>query len=188
MVPPPIRSMESNNTERKDKLASQMGLIIRDVIESLKEISNDMSPHVLVNFGLRAAVQNIIKLFSKNIKINQHLNISDLRFPITVESVVYRIIKELINNTVKHASAANIYIVLDYAESKLTCQYRDDGIGFNMQDRFNWQINGMGLNNIISRIQSLGGDFTISTNPGNGFNMNLEIQTSPLQPNDRQQP
>jgi signal transduction histidine kinase len=180
--------MESEHAERKNKLASQMGLIIRDVIESLKEISNDMSPHVLVNFGLHAAIKNIINLFSKNIRIHQELNIDNLRFPITVESVVYRIIKELINNTVKHAGASNIYVSLNYTGSRLFCGYRDDGIGFDLQKRSAKQPIGMGINNIISRIQSLGGDHTILTSPGNGFELKLELQTSPLSQNGSQQP
>jgi PAS domain S-box-containing protein len=172
--------MESKDTEKKDKLASQMGVIIRDVIDSIKEISNDMSPHVLVNFGLNAALQNIVNLFSKNLKIYQQSNIRNLRFPGTLESVVYRIIKELINNTVKHAQAANIYIRLGYADAELSCHYRDDGIGFEMKDPQQMPGQGMGFSNIISRIRSLGGSYTISASPGNGFEINIILRTSPL--------
>ncbi len=172
--------MESKDIERKNKLASQMGIIIRDVIDSIKEISNDMSPHVLVNFGLHAALQNIVNLFSKNLKIQQQSGINGLRFPGTVESVVYRIIKELINNTVKHARAANIFIRLGYADAVLSCQYRDDGIGFEMKDLQQMRANGMGFSNIISRIKSLGGSYEISTSPGNGFEITITVRTSPL--------
>jgi PAS domain S-box-containing protein len=177
--------MESHSEEKKNKLAEQMGLIMRDVIESIKEISNDMSPHILVNFGLHAAIQNIISLFSKNLQIHQQSNIDNLRFPSTVESVVYRIIKELINNTVKHAKAGNIYIRLNFSNPVLICQYRDDGIGFDMQNQIHLQAKGMGISNIISRIQSLGGDYAVSTSPGNGFEISLEIQASSLNSNDK---
>ena len=176
--------MESHSEEKKNKLAGQMGIIIRDVIESIKETSNEMRPHVLVNFGLHAAIQNIVSLFSKNLKIHQQSNIENLRFPATVESVVYRIIKELINNTVKHANAGNIYIHLLYTGPVLNCQYRDDGIGFDMKDKFPLQVKGMGISNIISRIHSLGGDYEVSTSPGKGFEINLEIEATPLDSND----
>lgn len=177
--------VESNDAERKNIMAEQIGLMIRDVIESLKEISNDMSPHVLVNFGLQAALQNITGLFSKNLLIHHKSNIGILRFASTIESVIYRIIKELINNTVKHAKASNIYIEMDYHHPALVCRYRDDGIGFDMQLHGSGQTRGMGISNMISRIQSLGGDYKITTSKGNGFMIELEIQATPINFNDK---
>jgi signal transduction histidine kinase len=172
--------METSSAEKKNKLAGQIGIIMRDVIESIKEISNDMSPHVLVNFGLLAAIQNIINLFTKGLRIHLQSNLVDLRFPNTVESVVYRVLKELINNTVKHAQAGNINITLEYSDAGLVCNYKDDGMGFDWQAFVESKTKGMGINNIISRIQSLGGDFEIVTSPGTGFAINLVIKTSPI--------
>lgn len=172
--------METSNAEKKNKLSGQIGIIMRDVIESIKEISNDMSPHVLVNFGLLAAIQNIINLFSKGLKIHLQSNLVDMRFPNTVESVVYRVLKELINNTVKHAQAGNIFITLEYSDTGLVCNYKDDGMGFDWPAFKESKTEGMGINNISSRIHSLGGDFEIVTSPGNGFAIDLQIKTSPI--------
>jgi len=178
--------VESSDVDRKNMMAEQIGVMIRDVIESLKEISNDMSPHVLVNFGLQAAVQNIAGLFSKNLLVHHNSNIGVLRFASTVESVVYRIIKELINNTVKHAKAGNIYIQMEYLQATLVCRYRDDGIGFDMQLPSPGQSKGMGISNMVSRIKSLGGDYKITSSPGNGFMMELEIQATPINHRDKE--
>jgi signal transduction histidine kinase len=177
---------ESKSLERKNKLAAQMGVIIRDVIESIKDISNDMSPHVLVNFGLHAAIENIINLFSRNIVIHYTTNIGNLRFAGTLESVVYRIIKELINNTIKHSGAGNIHIDLHYSLNNLVCRYRDDGIGFDLKDPASSPSKGMGITNIVSRIRSLGGDFNITTRPGQGFAFYMEIKTLPSNNDDQQ--
>jgi PAS domain S-box-containing protein len=177
--------IETNNLEKKDKLAGQMGIIIRDVIESVKNISNDMSPHVLVNFGLLAAFQNVINLFSRNLSIQLSSNITGMRFTATVESVVYRIFKELVNNTVKHAKASNIFINIDYSDSALVCHYRDDGIGFDWPLPLNSQVKGMGINNIMTRIQSLGGDFEIQAEPEHGFEINFVFQTTPIDANNK---
>jgi PAS domain S-box-containing protein len=177
--------IEANNLKKKDKLAVQMGIIIRDVIESVKNISNDMSPHILVNFGLLAALQNIINLFSKNLEIQLSSNITDLRFPATVESVIYRIFKELVNNTVKHAKANKIFINIDYSDSALVCHFRDDGVGFDWPRPLNSQVKGMGISNIITRIQSLEGDFEIETEPGHGFEIKIVFQTIPADANDK---
>jgi PAS domain S-box-containing protein len=170
--------VENENIERKNNIASHIGVIIRDMIESIKNISNDMSPHILVNFGLIAAIQNITDLFTRNIAIHLQSNIGKTRFPEIVESVVYRIIKELINNTIKHAQAKDIYINLNYSTMSLDCHYKDNGIGFDLNNYFNAPARGMGLSNIKSRIQSLGGHLDMITSPGNGFELLLSLKTA----------
>lgn len=170
---------ESTDIERKNEIAGQIEKISRDLIDSVKTISNDMSPHVLENFGLYSAIKGIINLFSDDIRISFSNNISEMRFPITVESVIYRVFKELINNTVRHAHAKNIYINMDFIDSVLLCNFRDDGIGFDISQSANVPIKGMGINNIITRIKSLGGEYEIHTSPGNGFEVNFAIITNP---------
>ncbi len=170
--------MENENIDRKNNIASHISIIIRDMIESIKNISNDMSPHILVNFGLMAAIQNISDLFTRNIAIHLQSNIGKTRFPEIVESVVYRVIKELINNTIKHSQAHDIYISLNYSTLSLDCRYKDNGIGFDLNKYFNAPARGMGLNNIKSRIQSLGGRMDMITSPGNGFELLLSLKTA----------
>ncbi len=171
--------IESPDIERRNEIADQIGKIARDLIDSVKTISNDMSPHVLENFGLYSAIKGIINLFSDDIRISFSNNISEMRFPITVESVIYRVFKELINNTVRHAHAKNIYINMDYIDSVLLCNYRDDGIGFDISQNVRTPIKGMGINNIITRIKSLGGEYEIHSEPGSGFEINFAIITNP---------
>jgi PAS domain S-box-containing protein len=169
--------VENENIDKKNNIAGHISVIIRDMIESIKNISNDMSPHILVNFGLIAAIQNISDLFTRNIAIHLQSNIGKIRFPEIVESVIYRVIKELINNTIKHARARDIYINLNYSSMSLDCHYKDNGIGFDMNNYFNAPAAGMGLSNIKSRIQSLGGRLEIITSPGNGFELLLSLKT-----------
>jgi signal transduction histidine kinase len=177
--------IECANAEKKDKLAEQIGNIIRELIDSVKSISNDMSPHVLENFGLSSAIQGIINLFSKDIMIHLFCNLDGMRFPTTVESVIYRIFKELINNTIKHAKANNIYLNMDYLDSVLVCNYRDDGIGFKWPQEVKSQNKGMGINNITTRIKSLGGEYEIHTEKGRGFEINFALITSLAIANDQ---
>jgi PAS domain S-box-containing protein len=169
--------IEATNSDKKDKLAQKMGTIVREVIDSIKTISNDMSPHVLMNFGLHAAIVNFIDLFTRNIKIRFKSNIEYIRFPETIESLIYRIYKELLNNTVKHAHAREVDIQIEYVKDHLVCSYRDDGIGFDWNQQAQMPAKGMGINNIITRIRSLGGDFTVKSEPDKGFAIIFELQT-----------
>ncbi|HLO57718.1 MAG TPA: PAS domain S-box protein [Bacteroidales bacterium] len=169
--------IEATNSDKKDKLAQKMGTIVREVIDSIKTISNDMSPHVLMNFGLHAAIVNFIDLFTRSIKIKFKSNIESIRFPETIESLIYRIYKELLNNTVKHAHAREVDIHIEYVNDHLICSYRDDGIGFDWNQQTQMPAKGMGINNIITRIRSLGGDFTVKSEPDKGFAIIFELQT-----------
>ena len=136
-----------------------------------------MSPHVQVNFGLMAAISNFIEIFSKNVPILLHSNLGNTRFPSTTESLIYRIIKELINNTVKHAKATEIQIVREFINLKLMCDFKDNGIGFNWKEQVESPAKGMGINNIITRIRSLGGDFEVHSEPNRGFEISFILQT-----------
>jgi PAS domain S-box-containing protein len=170
--------IEHDNIEKKNNLAVEMGVIIRDMIDSVKNISNDMSPHILVNFGLLAALQNIIELFSKTITIQLETNLNNTRFPGIVESVFYRVIKELINNTLKHGRASFAEIVLRYERPFLLCSYKDNGVGFDLAEYSDAQVKGMGLSNIKTRLQSLGGQLEIITSPGQGITVNISLKTN----------
>jgi PAS domain S-box-containing protein len=179
--------IESTSEEKKTKLARKLGSIVREVIDSIKTISNDMSPHVLINFGLLAAIQNFIDLFSKNIDICLNSNIEKLRFPDTVESLIYRILKELINNTVKHARATRINISIEYINNQLICNYMDDGIGFNWDQHVELPAKGMGINNIITRIRSMGGDFQVHSEHEKGFEITFELETIAKDANNKKE-
>jgi signal transduction histidine kinase len=124
-------------------------------------------------------------LFSGIVKTKLSSNLTGMRFPVIVESVIYRIIKELVNNTIKHAKASMIFVNLDYFDLALVCHYHDDGIGFDWQQQFNSQAKGMGISNIMSRIRSLGGNFEIQADPGQGFDISIVIKSSPIDANSK---
>jgi signal transduction histidine kinase len=172
--------IENKLPKQRDSLAGNIGSIIRDMIESVKNISNDMSPHILVNFGLTAAMQNISDLFSSNLAINLDSDIDDLRFPEIVESVVFRVVKELVNNTIKHAGAEKVDIGLHYDGKILCCEYKDYGIGFDIDEYMNTPARGMGISNIKTRINSLGGQMEMQTSPGQGFFLTVNFKTHTL--------
>jgi signal transduction histidine kinase len=150
-------SASASNTKEDEsrKIIFNAEKLINESINSLKEISNKLSPHILNNFGLLKAVKSFVgKLpLSGQPKININSNIENQRFTYTTEVVMYRIISELIVNSLKHADARNIYIDLFIEGKKLRLKYIDDGIGFDM-NKPEYERKGMGYSNIISRIRS----------------------------------
>ena len=132
-------SMSSITRIEKDdqtkKILRNADIIIDEAIKSIREISNNLSPHILNNFGLNKAMRNFINKInlSDAIKINFVSNIENERFDSNTEVVLYRVVCELINNTLKHAGATSIRITLEKKLNMINCEYKDNGKGFEYQ-------------------------------------------------------
>ncbi len=169
---------EAGSTGNREVLDNTENLI-DESISTLKEISNNLSPHILNNFGLLKAVKSFIdKLqIQDRPKIIVSSNIENKRFAKNIEVVLYRVICELITNTLKHASAGQINIDLFVEPELLTLEYYDDGIGFDLE-RMEEENRGMGYSNIISRIKSINGNFQVITEPDEGMNVHIAVKTA----------
>lgn len=150
--------------------------VIDEAIRSLREISNNLSPHVLNDFGLARGVQNFIDKSAAmhNVKIRFTTNLRSERYDTDIEVILYRVICELINNSLKHAACSAINLSLSQNGSELTLDYTDNGRGFNPQAMMDC---GMGLSNIASRINSLGGTFDIASAKGKGMRAAIRVNT-----------
>ncbi len=150
--------------------------VIDEAIRSLREISNNLSPHVLNDFGLARGVQNFIDKSAAmhDAKIRFTTNLRTERYDTDIEVILYRVICELINNSLKHAACTSINLSLSQNGSELALDYTDDGRGFNPQAMMDC---GMGLSNISSRINSLGGTFDISSAKGKGMRAAIRVNT-----------
>ncbi|MFP3835664.1 sensor histidine kinase, partial [Chryseobacterium sp. SIMBA_028] len=88
-----------------------------------------------------------------------------------IEIQIYRIIQELMNNILKYADSSHVTIQILKLKNKVNVQVEDNGIGFNTNEH----SNGMGLQNIRSRVSSLGGEIDIDSVIGRGTYVNIEI-------------
>lgn len=143
--------------------------VITEAIRNVKEISNLLSPHILENFGLVSAINSFIsRITPGSIEIIFKTNLKNERFDYNTEVVLYRVVCELINNTLKHARARKIEIHLTRDESFLTLIYVDDGIGFDVREVLSDNTPGMGYANIISRVKSIKGIINVESEPQQG--------------------
>ena len=174
--------MSLSALSREERSADQREIIdnttyvIDEAIRSLREISNNLSPHVLNDFGLARGVQNFIDKSAAmhDAKIRFTTNLRTERYDTDIEVILYRVICELINNSLKHAACSAINLSLSQNGSELALDYTDDGRGFNPQAMMDC---GMGLSNISSRINSLGGTFGISSAKGKGMRAAIRVNT-----------
>jgi signal transduction histidine kinase len=102
--------------------------------------------------------------------------LKDERFDDNVEVVLYRVICELINNTIKHAQAKKINISLNKDGEYLNIVYKDDGKGFDVDNVINQPASsGMGFSNIYSRINSLKGEINIESEHKKGTLVTIKV-------------
>ena len=163
-------------SKEQKEIIDNTNLVIDEAVKSLKHISNNISPHILNNFGLERAIENFIKKFESisDLKINFKSNMKNVRLKNNIEVILYRIVCEMINNTIKHsrASEANVSLILN--GGVLTLDYSDNGCGFIVENALENSL-GMGLSNIISRVESIKGEVKIDSNLGQGARFVIKI-------------
>lgn len=164
------------NDEKIQFIYNKIQDIVKDAVMNVRELSYALSPNIVINFGLYRAVQNIIEKNNALINIKLHSNIDGYYFKINVEIVYYRILKELVNNTLKHAGAKRIDIHLYFKDKFLTLDYKDDGKGFDVEKTLD-KKQGSGLINIISRVKLIDGSYSFPSNEKKGFSIQIVTKT-----------
>jgi len=144
-------------------------------LESARKIAHNLLPPILEKFGLKDAIEELADSFSnsKKITINYNLDYPKSYLKPEKELHLFRIIQELINNSLRHGKAKNSSVHFSLENNKLLFNYSDDGIGFNLKD-----INhkkGLGMQNIQSRVSLLQGNYKVYTAKNDGFKMEIII-------------
>lgn len=155
----------SSDVERLE-IQDNLEKSIDEAILGVRELSSNISPYILNSFGLIEAIGSFINKFKSGDapKILLKTNIGSKRFSEDVEIVIYRVVCELINNSLKHANCNNINVNLQLKANTIYIEYTDDGVGFSLNDE-NY-VKGMGINNIKHRLKSKDGNINIVSDKG----------------------
>lgn len=144
-------------------------------LEISRKIAHDLLPPILEKFGLKSAIEELADDYnsSKKIHIEYVLNYPKDLINKTSELHIFRIIQELINNSIKHGNAKNINLVIENQKPTLSIKYSDNGVGFDVT-RAQYQ-KGLGMKNIESRIELLNATLEIKSeiNKGTTFTINI---------------
>lgn len=149
--------------------------IIDKVIKDVRHISHNLSPPVLSYYGLAAAIEEKCSFINNSGQLEivlideaqQALQELDQH----VALAFYRVLEELVNNTIKHAGASRVTIKFSSANGDILITYTDDGRGLNP----GVQKKGMGLQNIESRLAVINASYTIGGD-GKGFSMTISYR------------
>ena len=146
-------------------------------LREVRALSHQLVPNALLRRGLVAAVREFVEKLSSTgpLRIELETLGLDHRLPLTVENVVYRSIQEVVANIVRHARATQVQVQLLGQPTELTVLIEDNGIGFDLAEALARPDAGIGLRNLYSRIEYLGGRLDIDARPGRGTIVTMEV-------------
>lgn len=153
---------ENKDMQQKQDLLNEMKSTIKQALESTRSIANNLMPSILTEYGFVRALKSFADAINKTESVNIEFSYPEnlKSFDNNTETHIYRIALELINNTLKHAGANNIFIKVYSKDNYLFIDYKDDGKGFDFQEAYTRKGGGQGLKNIFSRINFLNGKGT----------------------------
>lgn len=162
----------SDETERAvlDKSSQQ----IDHVIQRFREISYDLLPNTLLRKGLVSAVEDFTHRMQEASAVQIGLKADVLHLTQDKEINLFRIIQEIVHNTIKHANAKSLLITLQQQHSMVQLKATDDGTGFVYEEKMQHGT-GLGLLNLQNRVEVLNGKLTVDTAPGKGTQYTIEI-------------
>ncbi|MDN5203927.1 PAS domain S-box protein [Fulvivirgaceae bacterium BMA10] len=172
-----LRVLEESMSElHSDKRTAYNNALefLKEAIDDTRNISHDLSPVTLKNFGLAKAIQRLCERIPGEIKINYHCNeeINVLNDPIEIG--LFRIVQELLENVTKHSRASSVTVSLYQFNNALQLKVIDDGVGFQGTAE-EMQANGIGLRNIATRVKLLNGKLTIDSRHQKGTAVTIEV-------------
>ncbi len=145
-------------------------------IREMRRVAHNMMPESLVKFGLDTALRDFCSDINSAGTLNvsyQSAGLDNKALPPTTSITVYRIIQELLNNTMKHAKARNALVQLYLEENQLSITVEDDGIGMDTS-RLE-EKKGIGWANIRNRVEFLQGNLDLRSNPGEGCSVFITL-------------
>jgi signal transduction histidine kinase len=170
-------SSVSKTTEDKKnaEMLEKAEILLKEAGGEVRKISQNMMPAVLSKFGLNDALEDLFDKLVELDDLNVKSHISGIRERMheNTEIMLYRIIQEMVNNTLKHASAKNIEFSCSNGNGVILIDYRDDGIGFDLKNLAH--NSSLGIFGIQSRVDFLRGKVKLETGVGKGTKYQISI-------------
>ena len=158
--------------------------LLMEVISKVRMISQNLSPRLIEDYGLHVAIGDLCTRM-QNIcpaTIEFVSNIRELRFPPEVELHLFRIISELLNNSVKYSGSSLISVNIGYTSKNLRLEYSDNGIGYTVEEALQ-KSGGMGIHNILDRVNLMDARIAFTYKFGS-MEVRITKNVSPLVPEE----
>ena len=151
---------------------------MQQTVGEARHVIADLRPTALDDFGLGAAVRlQVEKISGEGCQVDYEEALGDERLPAEVETALFRVVQEALNNVRKHAPSARVRITLRRLDNGVRLRVRDWGPGFDPRKATDGGGPGerLGLSSMRERVALLGGRFEVRSRPGEGTEVEAEI-------------
>lgn len=162
-----------HSSAKKAEVYTKANELLEQTCTELRQVAHNLMPGHVVKGGLVPALKKLQEQFNSLPELKFKLDIGQQGYPIPAEKevMVYRIIQELISNTMTHSKADEIQLAILSGKGKLNITYTDNGRGYEIQN----DHMGLGMKNLRSRVSYLGGKLDIQSSAGKGMKAKISI-------------
>jgi len=166
-----LNILQAGLSEKQQLKVFEIGEIVGKSLQELRGLAKSLNPETIKNKGLIESVSHEIERFNRLNFVNATLTVSPNSYNLSNEKeiILFRILQEAFNNTLKHSKAETLTVELNYGLSHLEIILEDDGIGFDISDTAS--RDGIGLQNMESRTKLIGAEFEINSSENGGFKL-----------------
>ncbi len=158
--------------------------LTRQIMLDIRNISHQLHPSILEDYGLGAALKELGREFSLRTGIEVKVQRLSVRKLLSTElsCALYRIVQESLTNIERHSEAKNVLISLGLSPGWLTLEIHDDGLGFNYEcyEKKSTPLEGIGLRNMKERVNFYNGELKVESTIGKGVTLMARIPQSEL--------
>ena len=167
---------KNNNSKQKKYIANYLEEMVDEAVQKTRILSNNLMPNVLIDYGLEKGLNSFIDKLNRINNFNIHFNFTDNKIQIenTLEIIIYRMVNELINNSIKHSRANNFDINILIKQKSVHIVYKDDGIGFDLKQELKYK-QGIGLTSILNRLETINGKYKFVSKNNKGIRFEFHI-------------
>jgi len=149
--------------------------VLDGTIGDMRRLISALSPSLLQQLGLAAALRQFVNNFGRNFAVQVRLRMARLgTVPRDTEIMLYRIVQECFTNVIKHSKAENVLLAVRRANGRLHVRVEDDGAGFDLEQAAQ-KRESFGLSGMRERVTLLGGSLEIATRRGEGTKIDIRI-------------
>ncbi|MBP2833612.1 type IV pili methyl-accepting chemotaxis transducer N-terminal domain-containing protein [Aquimarina sp. U1-2] len=178
-----IESINLKNAEKAFRKIESLKQLSNDLIQGIRFATFNLTPPELKDYGIRTALQKMVtelsKLTGKNIVFESKLD-QEQRFDTLVETNLYRVTQEAVNNAIKYADSTSILVSIYQTKTVLSISIDDNGKGFDIQDIPSKPAHnaegGMGLFFMKERMNYINGRLFMNSTPGKGTRITLNYE------------
>lgn len=151
--------------------------LVSKAINDLRDLSRSLHGDKMAEIGLQEAVANELRILQNTGQFETQLKVMGEPYKLEPqkEMVLYRIVQEALHNSVKHAKAGQLQVMLNYHPALFTLTIIDDGRGFDI-NALESSKTGIGLKSMQNRAVLIGGVFSIRSSAGRGTEINIELK------------